>query len=132
MDTLIQNKLFEKYPKIFKQKDLPMTQTCMCWGIDCNNGWYWLIDKLCEKLQYDIDNNNQPQIEATQVKQKFGGLRFYVAGSNEFQFEIINFAEFLSYSICEKCGTTKDVKQNTGGYIQSLCSRCRKEDEKNA
>ena len=38
MKAELQNKLFEKYPKIFGQKDLPMTQTAMCWGIDCEIG----------------------------------------------------------------------------------------------
>jgi len=32
MKLELQNKLFEKYPNIFKNKDLPMNQTCMCWG----------------------------------------------------------------------------------------------------
>jgi hypothetical protein len=74
---LTEKDILEKYPKIFRQKDLSMQQTCMCWGLECNSGWYPLIDKLCEMLQWDIDNNEYPQIEATQVKEKFGTLRFY-------------------------------------------------------
>ena len=40
------NKLYEKYPKIFGEKDLPASQTCMCWGISVGDGWYWLIDNI--------------------------------------------------------------------------------------
>ena len=74
---MTEEELLKKYPKIFRQKDLSMQQTCMCWGMECGSGWYPIIDKLCEMLQWDIDKNGYPQIEATQVKEKFGTLRFY-------------------------------------------------------
>ena len=69
--------LIKKYPLIFKQHSLPMSQTAMCWGICCGQGWEKLIDNLCGILQFDIDNNGYPQVEATQVKEKFGRLCFY-------------------------------------------------------
>ena len=72
--------LIKKYPKIFRQSKLPMTQTCMCWGIETDEGWYDLLDSLCSQLQWDIDRNRYPQIEAVQVKEKFGTLRFYTSG----------------------------------------------------
>jgi len=123
MKSELQNKLYQKYPKIFKQKDLPMNQTCMCWGIDTGDGWYWLIDNLCSQLQWDTDHNNYPQIETVQVKEKFGTLRFYVNGSNEKQEAIISFAESLSGKICETCGSVDGVKQ-TEGWINTLCKKC--------
>lgn len=117
-----------KYPKIFIQQDLPVTHTAMCWGLDCGVGWYPLIDALCAQLQFDIDNNKQPQIEATQVKEKFGMLRFYVNGSTDRQEAMIDFAEYLSGVICELCGTFNDVSQNKSGWIQTLCKPCRSEN----
>ena len=39
MNAELQNKLFENYPEIFKQKDLPATDTAMCWGICCGDGY---------------------------------------------------------------------------------------------
>ena len=51
MKKEFEDKLFEKYPKIFRQKDLPKTATCMCWGIATGDGWYDLIDTLCHKIQ---------------------------------------------------------------------------------
>ena len=47
MKKELQEKLFANFPEIFKQKDLDMTQTAMCWGISCNDGWYDLINELC-------------------------------------------------------------------------------------
>jgi len=123
MDKHLDEKLCEEYPKIFRQRNMSMKVTCMCWGFDCDNGWYWLIDNLCHQLQWDIDHNKYPQLEAVQVKEKFGTLRFYVYGGNAEQNAIISFAESLSGSICERCGSTEEVTQ-TSGWIQSLCKKC--------
>jgi len=98
-------------------------QSCMAWGICTGDGWYWLIDNLCLQLQHDTDVNDQPQVVASQVKEKFGGLRFYVNGGTDQQYGAIHFAEMLSSSICEICGTTKGVGQ-TEGWINSLCEKC--------
>ena len=126
MKAELQKELFNKYPKIFKQKDDSMKTTCMCWGIECGDGWYWLIDNLCSQLQWDTDRNGYSQIEAVQVKEKYGGLRFYANVVNEKQMDVISFAEFLSKSICEECGK-HGATQNDTGWITTLCKECRNE-----
>ena len=115
--------LIVKYPKIFVQHKLSMQETCMCWGIECGIGWYELIDNLCSHLQWDIDHNGYPQIEAVQVKEKYGTLRFYINGGNDKQNGMISFAEFLSGAICEHCGSMDNVSQ-TKGWIVTLCKNC--------
>jgi len=127
MKIELQNKLFEKYPKIFRQKDLLPTQTAMCWGIEVGDGWFWLLDKLCSLIQGHIDvDKNREQLEAIQVKEKFGGLRFYCSGSDEMIEGMIRFAEHLSFEICERCGSTQAIRQ-TEGWIKTLCEGCREE-----
>jgi len=134
MTQELEDKLFEKYPKIFRQKDLGMQETAMCWGIECRDGWYNLLDALCEHLQFNIDHNSHlekyGQLEAVQVKEKFGGLRFYTQGSSEAQEAAISFAESLSYKICEECGSMEDVSQTTSGWIVTLCKKCMKKKRK--
>ena len=63
MKAELQQKLYENYPEIFKQKDLDMTQTAMCWGIDCGDGWYTLIDELCGNIKNHVDNFNRNKPE---------------------------------------------------------------------
>ena len=126
MKTELQNKLYDKYPKIFQQKDLDMTKTCMCWGIETDDGWYWLLNQLCGNIQSYIDSNkhlNIEQVEATQVKEKFGSLNFYCQGGDETIGGMICLAESMSYSICEHCGSTENIKQ-TKGWIKTLCKEC--------
>jgi len=124
MEKKLQNKLFSSYPKIFKQRKLSMKETAMCWGIDCGPGWFFLIDQLCSQLQFDIDKNGEPQIEATQVKEKFGGLRFYVNGATDRQSGMIDLACSMSNSICEDCGSMGDDVSQTKGWIMTLCKKC--------
>lgn len=144
------NDLIKKYPKIFRQSKLPMTQTCMCWGVCTGEGWYKLLDNLCSRLQFDTDRNGYPQVEATQVKEKYGSLRFYFTsipskanleeekkwpGRLERMFGVqegvISVFEQLSEQTCEKCGKMDGVTQ-TDGWIVSLCPECMKEyNEKN-
>jgi hypothetical protein len=53
MDKELQEKLYADFPELFKEKDLPMTQTCMCWGIECRNGWEPIIRNVCFSLRRD-------------------------------------------------------------------------------
>ena len=71
--------IMQKYPKLFRQKDLPKSQTCMCWGLDVDDGWLDIIDDACGMIQSRIEHNPHiyGNVEFVQVKEKFGGLRMY-------------------------------------------------------
>jgi hypothetical protein len=93
-------KLFDRF-KFFKPKR-PMTEGLMCFGFACGDGWFDLIWKLCEDIE-KLDPS--PEFEVLQVKEKFGGLRFYPMGvAKEETWNRINEAENESYKICEVCG----------------------------
>ena len=126
MNKELTEKLYKKYPKIFVQHDLDMRQTCMCWGFECNDGWYWLINSLCDSIQNYIENNKHCeicQVETIQVKEKFGSLNFYFTGGDEYIGGMVHLAENQSYDICENCGSTNNIKQ-TDGWIKTLCENC--------
>ena len=125
MKQELENKLFESYPKIFVQKDLPMQKTCMCWGISCGDGWYYLLDRLCTKIQNYVNSSHVGQIEAVQVKEKFSGLRFYTNYSDNVVDKFIEEAELESYNTCEICGTIENVGV-TKGWPISCCENCAK------
>ena len=58
----------------------PMTETCMCWGLEVPDVWLNEIDSLSKKLEgmnamaYQM---HRVRIQADQVKDKFAQLRFY-------------------------------------------------------
>ena len=124
MKEELQQKLFDDFPHLFGRKSLRMTETCMCWGVECGAGWYSLIHDLCKKIT-EID----PKVQAEQVKEKFGGLRFYLGGcspdTTERLYAAIDEAEKLSYKTCEMCGSTENVAQNEVGWVHTLCANCR-------
>ena len=47
--------LVEKFPKLFRDRYAPMTETCMCWGFCCGDGWFGILDTLCANIQNHID-----------------------------------------------------------------------------
>ena len=107
--------LIAKYPKIFPGN----------FYFECGDGWYDLIDDLCYKLQAYVDDfDSVDQVVAGQVKEKFGGLRFYLDhGGDDCVYDLIRNAEHKSHSICEECGSPGKVK-NLGRWMVCRCSDC--------
>jgi hypothetical protein len=55
MNEKLDAELCAKYPKMFAERNLPMTETCMCWGFTHGDGWFNIIDALCANIQSHID-----------------------------------------------------------------------------
>jgi len=127
MKAELQEKLFQKYPGLFKQKDLSAKESAIGRGVEIEgNGWYWLLDKLCGCIQDYIDCNKLKQIEFVQVKEKLGRLCIYTNYENDIIDGMIWFVGHLSRHICERCGSNKDAsKAQIGGRIITLCEACR-------
>lgn len=103
--------LRDKYPKIFPPQKYNTE-------LSVGDGWFQLLDNLCEKLQTlsDLTNN---QVVATQVKEKFGGLRFYVAEYGPEIDELIVAAEHEADRTCEVCGAPGKARNDS--WIKTLC-----------
>lgn len=48
--------LCEKYPKILSERNKSPAESCMYWGFECGDGWFFIIDTLCYRIQRHIDN----------------------------------------------------------------------------
>lgn len=135
----------KKYPLIFADRNKPMTETCMCWGFNVGKGWHELLYNLCEKIDklYKLTGIGA---KASQVKEKFGSLRFYTSPSLNEQIkeakaknkvdsetapiivEIINdcidIAEHKSDKICAECEEYYYDKITIGGWVYDICENC--------
>ena len=111
--------LFEKYPGLYQGRFDPPSKSSMCFGFECGDGWFDLIDRLSAEIT-DID----PDVRVMQVKEKFGGLRFYVDSAPDEVYELITDAEERSFSICERCGSP-GKPSDCSGWIKTLCPKCR-------
>jgi hypothetical protein len=55
MNQILDQQLCDKYPKIFANRHEDMTTTAMCWGFECGDGWFNILDQLCAQIQHHID-----------------------------------------------------------------------------
>ncbi len=179
MDSKLDKALCEKYPKIFCNRHSSLQETLMCFGFECGDGWYTILNRLCTAIQSHINSSRRsrcaalkynralkqaitlndtsplvkyfsagvkvgkstikmaeddlkkkiyravpdscPQVVAVQVKEKFGGLRFYYDGGDQYVYGLVSFAEIMSESTCEVCG---DAGKSRGGpWVVTLCDK---------
>jgi hypothetical protein len=108
--------LIKTFPNLYRGVDRPLTASLMGFGFECGDGWFELIKELSAKLE-------AAGAEAMQVKEKFGGLRFYLAGGASHEvWDLIEEAELRSESICEECGDPGETRELS--WVRTLCSCC--------
>jgi hypothetical protein len=117
------NTLSEKYSHLFTKNELyPLPM----FGFECGIGWYDLLDNLLNDINtyYHENYGTIPEeFHVDQIKEKFGGLRFYVSGSDKYVDDLISKAEDLSYQTCEFCGSNDDI-MHSSGWIVTACKKC--------
>ena len=67
------------YPMLFRKNDGELRTSGEAFGFECGSGWFDLINQLCHEIS-EILQSSEKQIwpVVVQVKEKFGGLRFYI------------------------------------------------------
>lgn len=65
---------------------------------------------------------------ASQVKEKFGGLRFYMTHATDEMYDITDAAEQESEEICEQCGAPGELRGNA--WLTTLCQPCHNINER--
>ena len=105
--------------------------TTMYW---CHSGQVVTVEEVCAQVGPGWSEPIKRLIPALfalgwdgqvcQVKEKFGGLRFYTGAASEAMFDRITQAEKECGLLCEDCG--KLGKLRGGGWIRMLCNKCAK------
>jgi hypothetical protein len=90
---------------------------------------HWISDRINQQIQ-DAAYRKVPevvqQVVADQVKEKFGTLRFYYTGGDDYVAGLVAMAESMSGVTCEMCGTLG--KKQGGSWIKTLCEQHLKKD----
>lgn len=133
-------------------KEFPFVVPTDGFGIGVGDGWYDILHIICWYIKQRVHENNvrwdhwksltgkkadeykykpisrideMPTIG--QIKEKFGGLRFYTNGLPSQIYDeikgIIEMGESMSFHICEECGNKG--RPNNDGWITTLCDECR-------
>ena len=131
MKRELDEQLCKVYPKMMVNRGKPMQETAMCWGFECGDGWFNILNQLMGNIQHHIDWNNSnfekgytqykqvPQVTLDQVKEKFGTLRFYYTGGDDVIDGMVRMAESMSSVTCEECGNPGT--RTGGGWIKTAC-----------
>lgn len=125
------DRLIIDYPSVFKGMDQNTA-----YGLP--SGWYVLVDKLCSDLAVLLDEEHrnvkenplEPLFTVLQIKEKFGGLRFYyrVNTENEKLYhaigKLVDMAEDASYQTCEITGKPGTLC-SSGMHYHTFCEEIR-------
>ena len=130
--------LLEKYPWLYPVseytgKPRENYDYSFTWMDDIPLGWNIAFGKqMVEELEALLEKYNyQDEYSICQIKEKFGGLRWYdngfpTEGYEEYK-EWLDKYEELSFKTCIDCG--KPAKYFTRGWITPICEDCAKEYE---
>lgn len=125
------DKMVADCPLIFRKSPPPTEGQKRRRGFyfEIGRGWYEPVRKACLALERIAENMDAPDPDgdgldlrprALQIKEKFGGLRFYLNGSAPGADEIVQIAEEECAKICEKCGAPGQRRDDLG-WVTTLC-----------
>ena len=124
MNAQSEHQLRDKYPELFVDIWGDPRQTAMAWGLECDDGWYTILDTLCRQISHHLKYNTEPNVQPVileQVKEKYGTLRFYYRGGDDVISGLVQMAEAMSAKCCERCGNLGKIRG--GSWLKTLCDK---------
>jgi len=118
----LEQRLIQRWPNWFNVHGDPQ-ETAMVRGFAVGDGWFDLVWRLCEDLQplvAEAEERKGERFEVLQVKEKFGGLRFYVSLITDAIFDRIEAASAESLGTCDVCGKAGTLVSVT----RQVATRC--------
>ena len=118
----LEERLVERWPAWFNTGG-DIRHTAMARGFEHDDGWFDILWRLCEDLEpfvAEFEEAGGQKFEVLQVKEKFGGLRFYVnCRKQEAIRQRIGLAAQESFRTCEICGQPGELREDS--WIKTLC-----------
>ena len=111
MRGALENLLFHRYPVLYRDRDEPRSRTLMSFGFTHGDGWFAIVDVLSQLV-----TQRSRRALAFQVKEKLGGLRFYLRSADDFIGGAAQLAERYSYKVSELSGRPGLLQINEGYY----------------
>lgn len=127
------NYMLNTFPKMYGEH----------FGFEIGKGWWPMLASLSRHIQGHINWRAEtierlmknpsdrpmpekvPQVVVLQIKEKFGGLRFYYNGGDDKIAGMVQMTEAWCGHTCESCGEPGEMRQ--GGWLRTLCDKHAKE-----
>lgn len=122
--------LVKDFPNLFIERNGSIQKSCMPFGFEVGDGWEPIIREASKKLEAIIvamPEEKRKDYYAFQVKQKFGGLRFYLSTGTEEMYKVTGEVEAKSMKLCEECGEPGAIAGTT--WLTCYCPKHREEWE---
>lgn len=123
----IQEEFYDAFPLCF-----PKPPYC---GFSCGEGWFGPLKELCKQIEPILAElpEKERHFQVAQVKEKFGGLRFYTDGPKNKEAykkiqKLVSVAESECSKLCEDCGAV-GTRRNEG-WIKMRCDECEKKHQR--
>jgi hypothetical protein len=119
----LDRQLVAAFPLLYRNRYSHVTpRPLIAWfGFECEDGWFdliWELSSLLERYIAALAPDERAVTAAAQVKEKFGGLRFYMDGYvTQVMDAAIDQAVAASFHICEICGNLGLLVQNGRWYL---------------
>ena len=126
MDSQLENKLYERFPDLYREKTAPLESSKMPWGVQCGDGWYKLIYELSTNIaKIATEGEYSPAISQIS-RHEDGTLYVDVRNVTPPIADIVTTARETSRLTCESCSYSpallREVKGSKAQHI--ACGRC--------
>ena len=119
---------YEQFEATLKKK-YPLMFSKPYGGVCVGKGWWNIIEMLCRQIDHWVKYSEDiDPVVILQIKEKFGGLRFYYSGGDDVVYGMVRMAEVWAANTCEVCGTKGTIR--TGGWVKTLCDEHEQERKK--
>jgi hypothetical protein len=88
MSPEVENIFYLTFPELFRGRSKPITESLMCFGIDCPEKWFDLLWLHCIELEITAtaegrERGTDEWPEIIQIKEKCGTLRCYLRNESD-------------------------------------------------
>jgi hypothetical protein len=118
--------LLRRFPQLYRAKEDASFRAPLQFGFEVYDGWFELIWELSESLEMLAEKEGRREKDwpaVVQVKEKFGGLRYYSLNLSEEMRSLIGRAEEKSFHVCEDCGAPGQT-YSADGWLVTRCAFC--------
>ena len=86
MNKRNEKKLLKDFPHLYRRHNKPISETSMCLGFECGDGWFDILYDLSRNIETQLKDEPKDiaeQFAVEHVKEKFGTLTYYMHMGSE-------------------------------------------------